>query len=173
MKVKKLLMAIVFLFITFVLISCDKKKTETPVVTPETDVKTPVETLEPTVEPEVITRTTAIVNGGFETGDLSGWTVLSGNAFNDDSVTSRKSFSYSYDKYHNEIPYNHSGNWYLSGKGFDLSHSNYRTGVIKSSNFYLEEDGILKMKIAGGALKAGRGQNAADKKRENICLNSE
>ena len=159
MKMKKLL-SLIFIFVTTILISCSK-----PTGKP-TDTETKAPQDEPT---EVITRTTEVLNGGFETGDLSGWSVLSGNAFNDDSVTSRESFSYSYDKYHNEIPYNHSGTWYLSGKGFDLSHSNYRTGVIKSSNFYLQEDGILKMKIAGGALKASRGQNAPDKKRENIC----
>ena len=110
-----------------------------------------------------------IQNAGFETGDLSGWTVLSGDAFNDDSVSSRKSFTYSYDDAHTEIPMNHTGNWYLSGKGFDLSHSNNRTGEIKSSNFYLAEDGIITMKIAGGSLKTGKGQHAGDKKRENIC----
>ena len=114
-------------------------------------------------------KTTNIINAGFETGDLSGWTVLNGDAFNDDSVSSRKTFSYSYDENHNEIPMNHSGNWYLSGKGFDLSHSNNRTGIIKSSNFYLKKDGILSMKIAGGALRIGKGETAANKSREKIC----
>ena len=121
-------------------------------------------------EKEVIsTRTTSIVNGGFETGDLSGWTVLWGDAFDDDSVSSRKTFSYSYDTNHDEISINHSGNWYLSGKGFDLRKSNNRTGAIKSSNFYLKEDGYLSIKIAGGALKVGKGENAANKSKEKVC----
>ena len=120
-------------------------------------------------EESVIKKTTHIINGGFETGDLSGWTVLSGDAFDDDCITSRKTFSYSYDENHNEIPMNHSGNWYLSGKGFDLSRSNNRIGVIKSSNFYLKEDGMLSMKIAGGALKVDKGETAPDKSRERIC----
>ena len=115
------------------------------------------------------TRTTSIINSGFETGDLSGWTVLWGDAFDDDSVSSRKSFSYSYDTNHDEIPMNHSGNWYLSGKGYDLRKSNNRTGAIKSSNFYLKEDGYLSIKIAGGALKVDKGENAANKSREKIC----
>lgn len=114
-------------------------------------------------------RITSVVNSGFESGDLSGWTITKGDAFNDDSITSRKTFSYSYDDKHTEIPINHSGNWYLSGKGFDLSHSNNRTGEIKSSNFYLKEDGILSIKIAGGALKHGKGEHAASKSREKIC----
>ena len=129
-----------------------------PEKTPSEDANTNVETL-----------TTEIINGGFETGDLSGWTVLSGNAFTNDSVSSRKTFSYSYDANHNEIGINHTGNWYLSGKGFDLSYSNNRTGVIKSSNFYLTEDGMLSMKIAGGALKVGKWQDAADKAKECLC----
>lgn len=129
-----------------------------PEKTPSEDANTNVETL-----------TTEIINGGFETGDLSGWTVLSGNAFTNDSISSRKTFSYSYDANHNEIGINHTGNWYLSGKGFDLSYSNNRTGVIKSSNFYLTEDGMLSMKIAGGALKVGKGQDAADKAKECLC----
>ena len=122
-----------------------------------------------TTTQKVNTLTTEIVNGGFESGDLSGWTVLNGNAFTNDSVSSRKTFSYSYDEYHNEIDMNHTGNWYLSGKGFDLSYSNSRTGSIKSSNFYLKEDGYLSMKIAGGALKTGKGENASDKPKEMLC----
>ena len=114
-------------------------------------------------------RVTSIINSGFETGDLSGWTVLSGDAFDDDSVSSRKTFSYSYDENHDEIPVNHSGNWYLSGKGYDLRKSNNRTGAIKSSNFYLKEDGYLSIKIAGGALKVDKGEHAANKSREKIC----
>lgn len=137
------------------LVGCDKK--ETPDNKPDDST------------PQVETLTTEIINGGFESGDLSGWTVLSGNAFTDDSVSSRKTFSYSYDENHNNIDMNNTGNWYLSGKGFDLSYSNNRTGVLKSSNFYLKEDGFLSMKIAGGALKRGKGEHAADKPKEMLC----
>ena len=165
-KISLLLLAIFGLL----LVGC--KNTPTPTV-PE---KNPTEELPPKVDedstptvPETVTLTTEINNGGFESGDLSGWTVLSGNAFTDDSVSSRKTFSYSYDQNHNEIDINHTGNWYLSGKGFDLSYSNSRTGAIKSSNFYLTDDGMLSMKIAGGALKVGKGQDAADKPKEMLC----
>ena len=44
-----------------------------------------------------------VLNGGFETADLSGWTVESGEAFKDDSVSSRKTFSVSYDSAHKQI----------------------------------------------------------------------
>ena len=166
---KKILMLLILSFVAIFTVSCNKDEltptdTKTPVVTP-----TPEEPQTPTEEKEYVTRITEVVNGGFETGDLSGWTVLSGNAFNDDSVSSKNTFTFPYDEYQNEIDINHTGNWYLSGQGFDLKHSNARVGVIKSSNFYLEEDGMLSMKIAGGALKTHRGQNAPDKNRANIC----
>ena len=144
MKGKRILILIMFLTVVCFLTSCAKETTTT-------------------------TKDTFILNAGFETGDLSGWTVLSGDAFNDDCVSSRKTFTYSYDDAHNQIPMNHTGNWYLTGKGFDLSHSNNRTGVIKSSNFYLTDDGIITMKIAGGALRTGKGAGAGTKSREKIC----
>lgn len=147
MKGRKILILLIVLTMVCFLTSCTK------------------ETTSATIEK----RNTFIQNASFETGDLSGWTVLRGDAFDDDCVSSRKTFTYSYDDAHNEIPINHGGNWYLTGKGFDLSHSNNRTGEIKSSNFYLTEDGIITMKIAGGALKVDKGEHAGDKKRENIC----
>ena len=139
------LIYLLLLSITFIgLVGCKNTKTPTPEVTP-----TPVEPSKPeeSTKPSTEVHNTEIINGGFETGDLSGWTVLSGNAFTNDTVSSRKTFTYSYDAYHNEIDMNHTGNWYLTGKGFDLSYSNNRTGAIKSSNFYLKEDGFLSMKI--------------------------
>lgn len=112
---------------------------------------------------------TYLINGGFESSDLSGWTILSGDAFDDDSVSSRRSFEFSYDDSHNQIPINHTGNWYLSGKGYDLKKSNSRTGELKSSNFVLNGDGTISMKLAGGALSSSRGVNAALKDKEKIC----
>ena len=112
---------------------------------------------------------TYLINGGFESSDLSGWTILSGDAFDDDSVSSRRSFEFSYDESHNQIPINHTGNWYLSGKGYDLKKSNSRTGELKSSNFILNGDGTISMKLAGGALSSSRGVNALLKDKEKIC----
>ena len=157
---KKIIYLLLLSFGIIGLVACSKTEEPTPTE--------PTKPVEVTPTPEVEKLTTEVINGGFETGDLSGWTVLSGNAFTDDCVSSRKTFSYSYDAYHNEIEMNHTGNWYLTGKGFDLSYSNNRTGVIKSSNFYLTEDGFLSMKIAGGALKVDKGQNAGDKHLHNI-----
>ena len=62
---------------------------------------------------------TSLTNGGFESSDLSGWTVEYGNAFDDDSVSSVSEFYFPYDADRKMIPVNHTGNWYLSGKGYD------------------------------------------------------
>ena len=113
--------------------------------------------------------TETIVNGGFETASLTGWTVEYGTAFNDDSVSSVKTFSYSYDADHKEINVSQEGNWYLSGKGFDGSFSHGRIGAIRSSKFFLGGDGSITMKLAGGALKRGKATDAASKGDTNIC----
>ena len=110
-----------------------------------------------------------VQNGGFESSDLSGWTVEYGDAYTDDSVTSRENFYFKDDDKHNLIDVNKTGNWYLSGQGFDLKYSHGRVGAIRSQNFYLTEDGLLSMKLAGGALTKGKGEYAEYKNVQEIC----
>ena len=114
-------------------------------------------------------RTRYVVNGGFESSDLSGWTIEYGDAYNDDSVSSRENFYFKNDAQHNVIDVNKTGNWYLSGKGFDLKHSHGRVGAIRSNNFFLTEDGVIKMKLAGGALTKGKGETAEKKSQQEVC----
>lgn len=113
---------------------------------------------------------TSIVNGGFETSDLSGWTIEYGNAYEDDSVSSKSTFMFEDDENHNEIDINKTGNWFLSGKGYDDSFRCSRTGAIRSSNFYLSGDGSISMKLAGGASTLSKGENALTKSPESICF---
>ena len=110
----------------------------------------------------------AVFNGGFETTDLSGWTVEYGDAYSDDSVSSVKTFSFAYDSARTEISVNATGNWYLSGKGFDGSFAHGRTGAIRSNTFLAPQDGVLKMKLAGGALKVDKGSTVS-KAAEKVC----
>ena len=111
----------------------------------------------------------ALVNGGFESADLSGWTVEYGNAFDSDCVVSDKTFSYENDANHNLLSVDATGNWYLSGKGFHGMYSGARTGAIRSTEFILHEDGVISMKLAGGAPTVGKGENAPLKSREKLC----
>lgn len=112
-----------------------------------------------------------VVNGGFESGDLSGWTVEYGDAYDNDSVSSRKTFSYSVDvdPHGYVIPVNHTGNWYLSGRGFDNTRPSSCTGAIRSQNFVLGGDGNISMKLAGGAQAMSRSDTAEQKPAAEVC----
>ena len=114
-------------------------------------------------------QTRYVYNGGFESSDLSGWTIEYGDAYTDDSVSSRENFYFKDDEKHQLIDVNKTGNWYLSGQGFDLSYSHGRVGAIRSNKFHLTEDGVLKMKLAGGALTKGRGNTAEKKNVQEVC----
>ncbi len=111
-----------------------------------------------------------LVNGGFESADLSGWTVEYGDAFNDDCVSSQKTFMFDNDANNNILAINQTGNWYLTGKGYHGRFSGARTGAIRSVNFTAPEDGMISIKLAGGALTVGKGTGAPAKARERICF---
>ena len=110
-----------------------------------------------------------VINGGFESSDLSGWTIEYGDAYTDDSVSSKKNFYFKDDAKHNLINVDQTGNWYLSGRGFDLKHSHGRVGAIRSNNFYLGKDAYITLKLAGGALTKGKGVDAAYKNVQEVC----
>ena len=116
------------------------------------------------------TSTATLINGGFESADLSGWTVEYGDAFDDDCVSSQKTFMYDYDTNYNQLSINQTGNWYLTGKGYHGKYSGARTGAIRSSKFFVPEDGVISLKLAGGALTVGKGTGAPQKARERLCF---
>lgn len=111
----------------------------------------------------------SILNGGFETADLSGWTIEYGDAFNDDCVSSAKTFTFADDTNNNQLSINQTGNWYLTGKGFHGKFSGARKGAIRSTNFVIPEDGVVSLKLAGGALTIGKGTGAPKKAKEKLC----
>jgi sucrose-6-phosphate hydrolase SacC (GH32 family) len=76
-----------------------------------------------------------IENPGFETGDLSGWTVVEGT-YDDDDVSSEV------DYWHPE-PINKAGEYHLWGK-------DDKTTKIKSSHFVLAGTGEINFLIGGG-----------------------
>ncbi len=110
-----------------------------------------------------------LINGGFESADLSGWTIEYGDAFDSDCISSRKTFMFDNDANNNVLSINQTGNWYLTGKGFHGKYSSARTGAIRSSVFTLTDDGIVSLKLAGGALSVGKGTGAALKAKERLC----
>ena len=103
-------------------------------------------------QPPVERITTTIVNGGFESADLSGWTIEYGDAFDNDCVSSVKTFSFADDEKQNALSINHTGNWYLCGKAFDGKYSVARTGAMRSTKFTLDGDGIITARATTACL---------------------
>ena len=111
-----------------------------------------------------------LINGGFESADLSGWIVEWGDAFDNDCVSSKTTFMFDNDANNNVLSINQTGNWYLTGKGYHGKYSGARTGALRSQNFVLTDDGIISLKLAGGALTVGKGTNAPQKAKEKLCF---
>ena len=111
-----------------------------------------------------------LINGGFESADLSGWTIEYGDAFDDDCVSSQTTFMFPGDTNYNQLSINHTGNWYLTGKGYHGKYVGARTGAIRSNTFTLPEDGMISLKLAGGALATGKGVGAPLKAKERLCF---
>ncbi len=124
---------------------------------------------EPEPQPED-KGTQSIINGGFEAADLSGWTIEYGDAFDDDCVSSQKSFMFENDANNNILAINQTGNWYLTGKGYHGKYSGARTGAIRSTSFIVPDDGAISLKLAGGALTIGKGTGAPLKAKERLCF---
>ena len=82
-----------------------------------------------------------VYNGGFETGDMTGWTALT-EGFNLDGCLSADA-SYWGEK----IPYNRSGTYHLNGWNTGIDEVN--TWGVKSTNFILGGSGWITVKMGG------------------------
>ncbi|WP_373229357.1 GH32 C-terminal domain-containing protein [Cohnella sp.] len=82
---------------------------------------------------------TTITNPDFETGNLTGWTMVSGDAFNNLDVTTDGSSW--------QGPFNHNGTYHMWGHkdGGDT-----QVGVMKSTTFTLGGSGWIDFLIGGG-----------------------
>ncbi|WP_241674637.1 S-layer homology domain-containing protein [Paenibacillus luteus] len=86
-----------------------------------------------------------VVNPGFETGDMTGWTVIRGNAFGTNSISGESTW------WAEQIPYNQEGTYHLNGWKYDEA----ATGVLRSSTFELKGSGWISFKL-GGAKNSGK-----------------
>jgi len=92
---------------------------------------------------------TTVVNGGFETGDLTGWTLLDGtSATNDNNSVGVVSDAQTYWGARN---YYKEGNYFLSG-----AEKENGSGAIRSTSFTLGADGYISFLI-GAAAAEGKG----------------
>jgi len=78
-----------------------------------------------------------IENGGFETGDLTGWTVLEGEAFAAAGINSEPTW------WAESITYNRDGNYHFG------MYNEGATGVMRSENFTLSGSGYMTFKLGG------------------------
>ncbi|WP_336785179.1 S-layer homology domain-containing protein [Paenibacillus sp. MMO-177] len=81
-----------------------------------------------------------IENPGFESGDMSGWTVVEGEAFGPDSVSNETTY------WAEKIPYNQEGQYHLNG----WKYSEDKTGKLRSTTFKLSGSGWISFKLGGG-----------------------
>ncbi|WP_246183515.1 S-layer homology domain-containing protein [Paenibacillus methanolicus] len=81
-----------------------------------------------------------IENAGFESGDMSGWTLVEGEAFGPDSVSNETTY------WDEKIPYNQEGQYHLNGWKYPED----KTGKLRSTTFKLGGSGWMTFKLGGG-----------------------
>ncbi|MFG3246358.1 GH32 C-terminal domain-containing protein [Streptomyces sp. NPDC048187] len=90
----------------------------------------------------------ALPNHDFATGDLTGWTVVSGTTFSDANVTTRTDWGWGGPFYQAETEDDPAGHhlWGFnpSGGGDDA------TGVLRSTTVVLGGDGVVDLLVSGG-----------------------
>ena len=82
-------------------------------------------------------------NGGFETGDLSGWKVLTEGFNRNAAVVSATSY------WGDALPYNQAGGWHLNGWSTGIPESG--TWAVQSSVFRLSGSGYISWRMGGKA----------------------
>ena len=88
-----------------------------------------------------------VENGGFETGDLTGWTVLTDGWKMVDGKPAGVISAQTY--WGEELPYNQGGNYHLDG--WETGIAENATWAIRSSNFTLGGSGWITVKMGGNA----------------------
>lgn len=84
-----------------------------------------------------------LLNGGFETGDLTGWTVLTKGFNRNTAVVSATSY------WGDALPYNQAGDYHLNGWNTGLAEAD--TWSIQSSVFRLSGSGYISWRMGGKA----------------------
>jgi len=84
-----------------------------------------------------------LLNGGFETGDLTGWTVLTEGFRRNTAVISATSY------WGDALPYNQAGDYHLNGWNTGLAEAD--TWSVRSSTFRLSGSGCISWRMGGKA----------------------
>ena len=89
----------------------------------------------------------SVANGGFESGNLAGWTVLTDGW---SIVDGQAAGVISADSYWNEgLPYNQAGDWHLDGWNTGIDEGS--TWSVQSSSFTLSGSGWISVRMGGHA----------------------
>jgi len=83
----------------------------------------------------------SIENGGFETGDLSGWTIISGTAFSPAGVSNDTMVNFS-------VSYNKQGTYFYKGV------SQTSEGIMHSSSFVIGGSGYITLRMGAAYMQA-------------------
>ncbi|MGI6392322.1 MAG: glycoside hydrolase family 125 protein [Candidatus Izemoplasmatales bacterium] len=142
---KTRILGLLMVSLTLVFLFACKETSITTALTDSTTTAITTKTSVPTTATEATTTTTAnddflIANPGFESGDLSGWTVLSGEAFASEYVTNASRIG--------SAPYNKAGN-YLYGAAPEAL-----IGKMRSESFRVSGSGYVSFLLGGGYLSA-------------------
>ena len=94
---------------------------------------------------EEVTIPNSIVNGDFETGDLTGWSVVAG-AISESSAVSSAAVWWA-----EQVPYNQGGNYHFDGWAAQSDEG--ATYTLRSSEFQLGGSGQISFKMGGNAAR--------------------
>lgn len=89
----------------------------------------------------------SVANGGFESGNLAGWTVLNDNWSYVDGQATGVISAVSY--WGEELPYNQAGNYHLDGWNNGIGEG--ETWAVRSSSFVLAGSGFISVRMGGHA----------------------
>ncbi len=87
-----------------------------------------------------------VQNGGFESGDLTGWTVLTEGFNASSAVVNERTY------WAQELPYNQSGSYHLNGWNTGIPEE--KGWALRSSTFVLGGSGFISVKMGGNAAVA-------------------
>lgn len=95
----------------------------------------------------VVSSSNQVINGGFETGDLTGWTYQEGTG--NGQILGSKAVISDPTWWNERIPYNQGGNYHFDGWAATDGKREADTYTLKSSTFTLGGSGWISFKMGG------------------------